>query len=272
MEEQTVGNRKETTLGPFRSIAFTLLVLALPVALIATNVRFAASEPRVYDYSVREYDAAAASHIPESELIRANRELVDYFAAEDPGPLHVSVTNTNGQEESLFNARETAHLADVHDLFQAVFTIHVVAIALALGAAMVLLATAPVRALAQGLLYGSLYAAALVAGTGALAAVGFDDAWRQLHFFAFTNDLWELDPATDHLIQMFPRDFWFDVTMLLGAFTLLQALLVGVLSGAYLYFTRHQVEEARLPRRPPVQRPLEPRPRIPPPRPRHITH
>ena len=95
-------------MGPFRSIAFTLLVVALPVALIATNIRFAASETRVYDYSVREYDAAAASHIPESELIRANRELVDYFKTEDPEPLHISVTNTNGNKESLFNARETA--------------------------------------------------------------------------------------------------------------------------------------------------------------------
>jgi integral membrane protein (TIGR01906 family) len=212
------------------------------------------------------------SHIPERELIRANRELVDYFTAEDPGPLHISVTNTNGQEESLFNARETAHLGDVRELFQGVFTIHIVALALALTAATVLLASSPVRAVAQALLYGSLYTAALVAGAGALAGIGFDDTWRQLHVFAFTNDLWELNPATDHLIQMFPRDFWFDITMLLGAFTLLQSLLIGGLSGAYLFFTRHQVEQGFLPRRPIGQRSPEPRPRIPPPRPRHIAH
>jgi integral membrane protein (TIGR01906 family) len=186
--------------------------------------------------------------------------------------MHISVTNTNGNKESLFNARETAHLADVHDLFQGLFTIQIVVLALALGAATVLLVTSPVRALAQALMYGSLYTAALVGGVGALAAIGFDDAWRQFHVFAFANDLWELDPATDHLIQMFPRDFWFDITLLLGAFTLLEALLVGCLSGAYLFLTRHQVEEDGPPRRLPLQRPLEPRPRIPPPRPRHLTH
>ena len=89
---------------------------------------------------------------------------------------------------------------------------------------------------------------ALVGGPGVLAYLGFDAAWRQFHFLAFTNDLWELDPATDHLIQMFPRDFWFDVTMLLGAFTLLEALLVGGLSAAYLYLTRwDEVEEQPVP-------------------------
>jgi integral membrane protein (TIGR01906 family) len=182
------------------------------------------------------------------------------------------VTNTNGQEESLFNARETAHLADVRDLFQGLFTVQVIALALTLGAATVLLASSPVRALAQALMYGSLYTVGLVAGVGALAALGFDDAWRQFHVFAFTNDLWELDPTTDHLIQMFPRDFWFDITLLLGVFTLLEALLLGCLSGAYLFLTRNQVEGWMRPRRRPVQRPLEPRPRIPPPRPRHLTH
>jgi integral membrane protein (TIGR01906 family) len=246
-------------------------VLAIPVTLVATNIRFAASEVRVYDYSVREYNAAAASHIPESELLRANRDLVSYFTAEDPGPLHIVVTNANGEEETLFNARETAHLADVRDLFQGLFTVQVLAVAVTLTLALVLLVTSPLRSLARALLYGSLLTMALVGAGAAVAYLGFDSAWRQFHFLAFTNDLWELDPARDHLIQMFPRDFWYDITLLIGAFTLLQALLIGGAAAAYLYFARPSEEEKR---RPFVaeRRPLEPRPHIPPPRPRHLTH
>jgi integral membrane protein (TIGR01906 family) len=247
-------------------------VLALPVTLVATNIRFAASEVRVYDYSVREYNAAAVSRIPESELLRANGELVSYFTADDPGPLHIVVTNTSGEEEALFSARETAHLADVRDLFRGLFTVQVLALALTLVLAVVLIATATVRTLARALLHGSALTIALVGATGGLAYIGFDDAWRQLHFLAFTNDLWLLNPATDHLIQMFPRDFWFDVTILLGAFTLLQVLFIGGASGLYLYLTRSDEEEEQPPLRLPVPRPLEPRPRIPPPRPRHVTH
>lgn len=258
-------------MGLFRSIAVALLVLAIPVALVATNIRFAASEVRVYDYSVREYNAAAAAHIPESELVRANRELVSYFTADDPAPLHIVVTNANGDEETLFNARETAHLADVRDLFQGLFTVQVLVLALALTAAVALLVTSPMRLLARALLYGSLLTVALVAASAAVAYLGFDSAWRQFHFLAFTNDLWELDPARDHLIQMFPRDFWFDITLLIGAFTLLEALLVGAGAAAYLYFVRPSEEEKRWPFLA-ERRPLEPRPRIPPPRPRHLTH
>ncbi len=264
--------RREATLGLFRSVAFALVVLALPVTLVATNIRFAATEVRVYDYSVREYNGAAAARIPESELIRANRELVSYFTADNPGPLHIVVANTNGEEESLFSARETVHLADVRDLFRGLFTVQVVAVALILTLAVVLLVTASVRALAQALLYGSAFTVALVGATGALASLGFDDAWRQFHFLAFANDFWLLDPSTDHLIQMFPRDFWFDITILIGAFTLFQVLLIGGVSGLYLYLTRPDEEGAQPVRPVPVRRPMEPRPRVPPPRPRHLTH
>lgn len=269
---RSASGRREAVLGLFRSIAFALLVLAIPVTLVATNIRFAASEARVYDYSVREYNAAAAASIPESELIRANRELVSYFTGDDPGPLHILVTNANGEEEALFSARETAHLADVRDLFQGLFTVQVLAVALTLSLALALFVSSPLGLLARALLYGSLLTTALVGASGALAYLGFDSAWRQFHFVAFTNDFWELDPARDHLIQMFPRDFWFEMTLVIGAFTLLEALLIASAAGLYLYLVRpgEEGEERRSVVR--ERRPLEPRPRIPPPRPRHLTH
>jgi len=269
---RSASSRREAVLGLFRSIAFALLVLAIPVTLVATNIRFAASEVRVYDYSVREYNAAAAARIPESELIRANRELESYFTADDPGPLHIVVTNTNGEEEALFNARETAHLADVRDLFQGLFTVQALAVALTLSLVVALFATSPLRLLARALLYGSLLTMALVGATGALAYLGFDSAWRQFHFLAFTNDFWQLDPARDHLIQMFPRDFWFDITLLLGAFTLLEALLIGGAAGLHLYLAQPGEEGEEQQPGVAERRPVEPRPRIPPPRPRHLTH
>ncbi|MEE8347562.1 MAG: TIGR01906 family membrane protein [Dehalococcoidia bacterium] len=260
-------------LGLYRSIAFTILVLAIPVALVATNIRFAVSDVRVYDYSVREYNAAAAADIPESELISANRDLRSYLTSGDAGPLHIVVTNAGGEKEDLFSARETAHMADVRDLVQGLFTVQMLAVALTLSLVVVLLATAPVRVLARALLYGSIFTVALAGATGAIASMGFDNAWRQFHFLAFTNDLWKLSPANDHLIQMFPRDFWLDMTVLIGAFTLLEVLLIAAASTLYLYRTRSQEDAEELPgRRAPFRRTLEPRPRVPPPRPRHLTH
>jgi len=263
---------REAALGLFRSIAFALLVAAVPLALIATNIRFAASEVRVYDYSVREYNAAATTRIPQDELLRANRELVTYFTADHPAPLRVVVSNVDGRQEQLFNARETAHLADVRDLFRTLFTVQTFLVALTLTLAVVTFSASSVRALARALATGSALTLAIVGASAVVANLGFDAAWRQFHFLAFTNDLWELDPATDHLIQMFPQDFWFDITVLIGALTVLEALLIGGASGVYLYLTRWGGEEERPDFREPAPRPLEPRPRIPPPRPRHLMH
>ena len=264
--------RREAALGLFRSIAFALLVVALPLTLVVTNIRFAASEVRVYDYSVREYNTTATTRIPRDELLRANRELVTYFKAGEPAPLRIVVTNIDGEQEQLFNARETAHLGDVRDLFQALFALQTLSVALTLGLAVVLLASSPVRLLARALATGAALTLALVGATAVLAYAGFDDAWRQFHFLAFTNDLWKLNPASDHLIQMFPRDFWLDMTVLIGAFTLLQVLLIAAASTLYLYRTRSQEDGEELAgHRAPFRRAPEPRHRVPPPRPRHLT-
>jgi hypothetical protein len=71
-----------------------------------------------------------------------------------------------------------------------------------------------------------------------VAASGFDSAWTEFHVFAFSNDLWQLDPSRDHLIQMFPEAFWFDITSLIVVATLLEALVISAASAAYLVLTR----------------------------------
>jgi len=243
--------------GLFRSLAIGLFILTLPVALLATNIRFAASEHRVYDYSIRKYDAATVSGIPETELLRANRELVGYFTADDPGPLRIDVQDEAGRTLALFNAREIAHLADVRDLFRAVFTAQTIAVAVVLTVAVLLLVWWPVRALAAAALCSSLLAMGLIGLAGLVAlSGGFHSAWDQFHILAFTNDLWHLDPATDHLIQMFPEPFWRDATLFIGALTLLEALLIAGTAAIYLIATRPKAA----PKAAPIARPLLPRP------------
>ena len=261
-------------MGLFRSLAIGLFVLAVPAALLTSNVRFAASEHRVYDYSVREYDAASKAAIPEPELLRAARELVAYFTAEDPPPLSIQVRDMAGREGPLFSARETAHLADVRDLFQATFALQVLAVATVVTIGVMMLVWWPVRALAAAALYASALTVGLISLAGVVALAGFDSAWTQFHFLAFTNDLWQLDPGRDHLIQMFPEPFWQDVTLLIGAFTLLQAMLIAGVAGAYLFLTHAQVAEPAPAGPRLLEEPIarHPRPRIPPPHPRHYIH
>lgn len=229
-------------MGLFRTLVIGLFIVAVPVALITTTIRVAISEQSVYDYSVRHYDAERVTGIPETELIRANGEIQDYVTGGDE-PLSITVTNLAGEQESLFNPRETAHMADVRDLVGAMFTVQIAAVAIVLTLAVVMIALWPPRALVAASLYGGVLTAVVLGVAGTLAISGFDGAWSQFHGIAFTNDLWKFDPDTDHLIQMYPEAFWQRITLFLGSLILLQALVITAASSAYLLLSSPPDEE-----------------------------
>jgi integral membrane protein (TIGR01906 family) len=218
-------------------------ILAVPLALITTNIRVAISEQNIYDRAVQNYGAADASGIPEPELLRANGEIRAYLTAGDPGPLAIKVRNEGGDEESLFSAKETAHMADVRTLVQTMFTVQLLSVATVLTLAVVMLLVWPPRALAKAALCGALLTGGILGAAGIVAASGFESAWSEFHVFAFSNDLWRLDPQTDHLIQMFPVAFWQDITTLIVTATLLEAALTLGVSSAYLLVSRPQETE-----------------------------
>lgn len=231
---------QDTELGILRTLVLAVFVLAIPVVLVTTTVRAVISESAVYDYSVREFDASTAANIPEDELVRANGEIRDYLVIDSPGLLAVRVSDNDGDEVPLFNAREVAHMQDVRGLVQVMFLVQQISVALVLTLAVVMIAVWPVRVLAAGLLYGAALSGILVGAAVILAMSGFDSAWSQFHGIAFTNDLWQLDPDNDHLIQMFPEEFWFQVTTLIGAAILLEAILVAALATLCLVFLRSE--------------------------------
>jgi integral membrane protein (TIGR01906 family) len=203
--------------------------------LITSNVRWAVNEVRLYHYSFDKYDAAAVTGISRSELDRAAESLIRYFN-NDAHTIQILVQEDD-RRVSLFNERETSHLIDVKNLFRTVFRVQEASLAFALVfvvGVFVWAAELPLRVLARMLLQASLFTLGLLALFAVLALVGFDELFLRFHLVAFTNDLWELNPATDHLIQMFPRDFWFDATMLVAGLTAAEALVLAALSAVYL--------------------------------------
>ncbi|TMG06244.1 MAG: TIGR01906 family membrane protein [Chloroflexi bacterium] len=262
--------RKGGNLAVLRAVITGLFILAIPVSLIATNIRVAVSEQRVYDYSVKTYDAASRSGIPESELIQANGEIHHYLTAEDPPPLAINVTNSRGVSGSLFTAKETAHMADVRDLVQMAFTVQVISAAVVLTLATLLLVLGPPRLLAIAGLGGALLTGGVLALAGIAIASGFDSLWTEFHVLAFSNDFWALDPSRDHLIQMYPEAFWQEITALIVVATLLEASLMVGAASAYLILGGRQ-------RRMPVLWPglalagraRHSRPKLPSPTPKH---
>jgi integral membrane protein (TIGR01906 family) len=236
-------------LGSVRQFAALLFIIALPVALVTTNVRVAVNEPRVYEYAVDHYHTDATTGIQRPELLRASGELRDYFNGGDDGPVFIRVRRGN-ELISLFNQRETAHLQDVRSLFQTTFRVQEVAVVFVLAYIVLVFVWAregTVRSLATQVLASGVLSLVVIGVVGGIAVAGFDEAFEQFHLVAFDNDLWQLDPDRDRLIQMFPEDFWRDITVLVGFGTLLELGLLAVASAAYLGFTHAETATLALP-------------------------
>ena len=75
---------------------------------------------------------------------------------------------------------------------------------------------------------------------GAIGLSGFDSAWDQLPRDAVQQRHLAANPATDHLIQMFPPAFWENIVFLIGLLIAAEAALLLIGAVIYLGVTSHQ--------------------------------
>lgn len=213
-----------------------LFVVALPVALVAANVRVLFTAQPLYTFAVEQYDVPAVTGIPRAEIDRSMAEIRDYFT-NDQQLLRITATDERGRTNPLFTPREVIHMRDVKGLVQGILRGGQVAGAFAvLYAAVVALARrrAGWRSLARLTRGSMLGALALAAAFSVAALTGFDRLFTRFHELSFSNDLWQLDPRQDRLVQMFPQDFWLVSTVLLAGMTIVEMLALLAVSWAYL--------------------------------------
>lgn len=209
-----------------RIAAKWLFVICLPALLLTASVSWAVNSQWLYQYGFDEYNVSQTTGLAQSELEKAAKGLIDYF---NSGEEAISLTvMKNGEAFELFNAREIAHLRDVKGLFRLVYWV-------LLGTAVYACIYAGVsffwwkdrRRLAWGLVGGGGLTLVLMLALGLVMLIDFDSFFRQFHLLSFANDLWMLDPATDYLIMLFPRGFWFDASLFCALATAVGALVLG---------------------------------------------
>lgn len=231
--------RPATRMSVLTRLAAVCFVVALPVLFVTTNVRVIASASGFYEAGLRRHDADRATGIALTELDRAAQEIIEYFE-NDADTLRI-VVSENGQEATLFNARETEHMRDVKSLIRLVYRVNEVSLAFVLAYITGVFLWARERSLRElaWLALGGVGAGTVALGAiGVVALTGFDSAWSQFHELAFSNDLWQLDPDTDHLIQMFPERFWAEATLTVGVMAIAEATATAALAVGYLLVAR----------------------------------
>jgi len=233
----------------FARAATAAFVLAVPVFLITANVRFAAGDSSFYKDGFRRHDVDQTTGLDLAQLDAAADDIVRYFE-DDRENLNIQVT-IDGREQPLYTNEEIAHMRDVKQLMRLVFRLNEASLAVVLayvGAVVLWTRERSPRQLAKYTLGGVAAGFLVVGAVGAFALTGFDQAWTTFHEVAFRNDLWQLDPDRDRLIQMFPEPFWEQMTYLVGVMTVLEVLCLVAVAGGYLYWGRGEDSEPTTPR------------------------
>jgi integral membrane protein (TIGR01906 family) len=211
-----------------------LFIICIPVLLIATNVRFAVNDIRLYEYGFNKYEISETTGLDNEELIQTAQRLIDYF---------------NSDEEftdiELFQGREIAHLKDVKGLIQLVYRLQIgtlVFIVIYIAFNFLLLRHSFRREIARRLVWGGLTTIGLIAILGFLALVGFDDLFLWFHLVSFRNDLWQLSPDA-MLLLMFPQGFFNDATLFIAGGTILEAAVIGGIAWGFLRLNKKAESE-----------------------------
>jgi integral membrane protein (TIGR01906 family) len=216
-----------------------LFILCLPILLLTASIGCAVNSFWLYKYGFEEYAISQSTGLSQVELDQTARGLISYF---NSGGKYISLTVVKDDRPFvLFNQREMSHLKDVKELIWLDYRVLLGAFIYALGYVGVGLFWRKRRYWRQliwGVVRGSGLTLALMLALGLGTLLNFDQLFLQFHLLSFSNELWQLDPAKDYLVMLFPQGFWYDATLFCALGTVAMAVILGGVAGGYLLLTR----------------------------------
>jgi len=132
-----------------------------------------------------------------------------------------------------FDERELAHMEDVRTLFVPLQRGRLVVIGAIAVLAVALARTRLRTAVPRGLLAGALATVVVAFLFVPVILLGFDGFFTRFHEMFFEGDSWRFS-STDTLIRIYPERFWEDVSQLVAAITVGQALVLAPLAWWWL--------------------------------------
>jgi integral membrane protein (TIGR01906 family) len=207
-------------------VAQWIFILCLPALLLTASLSAAMNCRALYEYDFSKYEISRVTGLAPEELTKAADGLITYFNSNDE---YIDITVTkNGQPFTLFNEREVQHLKDVKGLFWLCYYVLIGTGTYALAyLGVTLFWWRDKRRLGWSLVGGGGLTLVLMAAVGIMIALDFNQFFLQFHLLSFANDFWQLNPATDYLLMMFPDGFWFDATLFCALGTGVMAIILG---------------------------------------------
>ena len=192
--------------------AFSLMI----VFLITSVEAVAYWTPHYYENEYTRYQVADDVHMEMDDLLSVTDEMMAYLRG-SRDDLNID-TVVDGMPREFFNAREKAHMADVRNLFLGGLALRRLCLFLAAASvALLALLKVPLKHLLPRMLcVGTVLFLGVTALLAGIISTDFTKYFIIFHKIFFTNDLWQLDPRTDLLINIVPEPFFMDTAARIG--------------------------------------------------------
>lgn len=203
------------------------LFISIPLILLLTTVDIVVFDTDYYIEKYEEYNITDETGIKIEDLKEITVNLLNYL--QDKSDNLVMFKEVNNSNEQVFESKEIKHLEDVKLLFIKGYFIRNILLVLSLILILYLLFKNK-KLLLSILFYSSLFTILLIFILYLLISSDFNKYFTYFHEIFFTNDLWLLNPKTDILIQMYPLDFFFDISFKIILYYVITLLTIMIFS------------------------------------------
>jgi len=171
-----------------------LFVISLILLIITLNFKLLALNQNFYQ---KEFDKLNIyNKIPEADKNALN--LINYIKDRE-------------QLNSFFNEKERLHMKDVKGLIQEISLLFYISLILTILLLIYFIYAKNYKIILNSIFLSSLLTIIIILILS-LSLINFDISFTKFHLIAFSNNLWQLNPETDNLINLFPLEFFYDIT------------------------------------------------------------
>ena len=220
---------------------FTLsMMLFLSAFIILLAVQSVAFSTNFYFKQYRLLKIGLNAGVSLTEYQQLSQLLWDYYLGRNNSPQYLTVTIHGDQK--LYKDHELAHLADVKHLFQLGLHLRNLAAIMVASSIVVITLVEPAKAVT---LIGKAVTTACACTATILTLLlttiwlNFDKAFTYFHHLSFNNLLWQLDPAKDNLIKLFPEQFFFNAAMAIYFRSIVVLIAIGSIS---IFYNRYSAK------------------------------
>lgn len=222
-------------MGTFKRLSYIIWGTLLSIVLLLTFVNIIAFDLNHYNKSFVKHNIVETTGMNSENLGYIIRDILKYLK-DDRKELNTRII-IEGEENEVFGDREKLHMVDVKGLFVKGRVLRNVGIALSILMFLFFIRKDQYwkKSVPGTLLYTAAADILFLLVLLLLIKIDPGECFYYFHVMFFDNDLWQLDPNTDILVQMLPESFFYSTAIRVVSYFAISLIILGSLG---LYFDK----------------------------------